>query len=50
MAIVLVLSVSLAHLLEALEDRLQNAEASDFGFLAVAVIVTVWYLTRYYGD
>jgi hypothetical protein len=50
MSIALVLSVSLAHLLEAVEHRLQNAEASDFGFLAVAVIVTVWYVTRYCGD
>lgn len=50
MSIALMLSVSLPHLLEAVEQRLQNAEASDFGFLAVAVIVTVWYVTRYYGE
>lgn len=44
------LTGSIARILNSLGDWLNYADASDFGFLAVAVIVTVWYVTRYVSE
>ena len=40
----------LSQLFQTLSNRIQYADSSDFGFLAVTVIVTVWYINRYLGD
>jgi len=37
-------------LLDHLNRWWDNASAFDFGVLALAVIVCVWFLSRYYGD
>lgn len=41
---------SLAIMIDSLAHRLQYADASDFGMLAVAVIVTCWYISRYAAE
>lgn len=38
---------SIARLIDVMMNRWQNADAMDFGLLAVAVIVTAWYVARY---
>ena len=37
-------------LVQSLTNRIQHADSSDFGVLAVTVIVAVWYVNRYLGD
>lgn len=31
-------------------DRWQNATATDYGVLAIAIIVVGWFVSKYYGD
>jgi len=31
-------------------DRWENATPTDFGLLAVVVVVTCWYVSQYTGD
>lgn len=40
----------LSYLVQTLTNRIQHADSSDFGILAVTVIVSVWYVNRYLGD
>ncbi|MFV0445795.1 MAG: hypothetical protein ACK5Q5_19635 [Planctomycetaceae bacterium] len=40
----------ITHLFDTIFSRLQHADSSDFGMLAVTVIVSVWYVNRYLGD
>jgi len=41
---------SASRAVERLGDRVHQANVEDFGFLAIAAVVTIWYLTRYFGD
>ena len=40
----------LGSLLDRLGSWWSNASAYDFGAMALAVIVCVWFLSRYYSD
>ena len=44
------LSHSIRHLVDRLADRWQHATPTDFGMLAVAVIITGWYVSRYLSE
>ena len=44
------LANQITHLIHQMSSRIQNADSSDFGVLAVTVIVAVWYVNRYLGD
>jgi hypothetical protein len=45
-----VLANQIAYLFHTLSERIRYADSSDFGVLAVTVIVAVWYVNRYLGD
>lgn len=40
----------ISSLLHTLSNRIETADSSDFGVLAVTVIISVWYVNRYLGD
>jgi hypothetical protein len=40
----------IGHMFQVTYAKLQHADSSDFGMLAVTVIVCVWYVNRYLGD
>ena len=40
----------ITSLVDTMIHRMQHADSSDFGMLAVTVIVCVWYVNRYLGD
>ncbi|MCA9053690.1 MAG: hypothetical protein KDA75_07620 [Planctomycetaceae bacterium] len=46
----MLLANQISVLIQSLTSRVQHADASDFGVLAVTVIVAVWYVNRYLGD
>lgn len=50
LATLTLLANPIAQLVHTLTDRIANADSSDFGFLAVTVIVSVWYVNRYLTD
>jgi hypothetical protein len=31
-------------------DRWHDADAMDFGILAISIIVIAWFVSKYYGD
>ncbi len=45
-----VLANQIGLLIHTLCERIRNADSSDFGVLAVTVIVSVWYINRYIAE
>jgi len=37
-------------LVSRLMDRWQHATATDYGVLAIGIIVIGWFISKYYGD
>lgn len=42
--------IQITHMFDTIIRRMQHSDSSDFGMLAVTVIVSVWYVNRYLGD
>ncbi len=50
MPVISVVVRTLEHLGARLADRWHHATPTDFGMLAITVIIAGWYITRYWAD